>query len=92
MAIGWTAIMALGWWMAGRRIALCSWESNYGHNIQDAGCLIRTTATRDDHLVVGLTVLLVLVVAAWIAPTIAKRRTAPAIAARTVTDVTQLLR
>ena len=58
-AAGWAAIMALAWWMAARRIALCPWEMGAGGiSAQDAGCLIRTTATRDASLVGGLVVLL----------------------------------
>lgn len=49
---GWSAIVALSWWLADRRILLCHYE-------ESAGCAVRATATRDAVLTNGLTVALV---------------------------------
>lgn len=44
--VGWAAIVALAWWLANGRIAIC-------YATEDA-CKLRATATRDDILVRGL--------------------------------------
>lgn len=92
-AAGWAAIMALAWWMAARRIALCPWEMGAGGiSAQDAGCLIRTTATRDASLVGGLVVLLVLLILAAAAPSIAARRRPGAVPGNASREASRLLR
>lgn len=57
---GWAAIVGLAWWLADRRIALCGYD--------ESGCKLRATAARDTVLTSGLTVALVVAVAAltWI--------------------------
>lgn len=55
--LGMLALVALAWWLADQRIALCYWA--------DEACKIRTTATRDNALVIGLGLTLVSYVIAW---------------------------
>lgn len=52
---GWASIVALTWWLADRRIALCG----YG----EAGCRVRAAAARDAVLTNGLTIGLAAVLA-----------------------------
>jgi hypothetical protein len=54
--LGWSGIIALAWWLADQRIALCG----YGEH----SCVVRATGTRDFVLVSGLTVTLVVTIAA----------------------------
>ncbi|HET6940576.1 MAG TPA: hypothetical protein VFH89_00290 [Sphingomicrobium sp.] len=45
---GWAGIVALAWWLAGRRIELCSYLDN--------DCELRATADRDYVLIAGLSI------------------------------------
>lgn len=52
---GWASIVALAWWLADRRIAICYHA--------DDGCILRATASRDAVLTSGLTIGLAAVLA-----------------------------
>lgn len=52
---GWTALVALAWWLADRRIALC-------YRLE-TDCIVRATTSRDNVLLWGPAVGLALLVA-----------------------------
>lgn len=67
--IGWAAIASIAWRLADLRISRC-----YPGGVGDGDCIIRTTATRDFTLTVGLTGGLLIIVIALIAAAVARSR------------------
>lgn len=65
---GWAAIVAVAWKLANARIALCY--------MTETECIVRTTAARDNVLIAGMVVALVIAVA-LIAKPFALRRSKP---------------
>lgn len=65
--IGWTAIVALAWWLADRRIGACRYDSG-------GACELRATAARDIVLTGGLTVALVALLLVGTAAELIRRR------------------
>ena len=61
-ATGWTAIVGLAWWLADSRIPLCGYRHD-GVAHGDVGCIVRTTAVRDNSLIIGLVLALAIIVA-----------------------------
>jgi len=56
---GWAGIVALAWWLADRRIGICSGISIYSAEVSHTNCIARATAARDSILIYGLSIGLV---------------------------------